>query len=268
MQSTNTSPKFFYGWVVVGVTALVLLIAMGVRSAAGVFLNPMIKDTGWSTAEISAAVSIGLIMLGFSGPISGWLMGRFGPKTIMLGGLLLLAVSTAVSSQVTSLWQLQLFWGALAGLGSGIISSVMGPTIANRWFHTRRSLVVGIFGASTSAGQLLFFPLLIWMVGALGWRQSSVVLGIVAAVAILPVLVLMRNHPNDVGQLPYGADRNTVPMSLTADSNVMQRALVSPEFWLLAITFFVCGATSNGLIGTHLLKHAGDHGISAGVAAG
>lgn len=268
MQSTTTS-RLFYGWIVVAVTAITLLISAGVRSAPGVFMVPLQAETGWSRSDISFAVSIGLILLGLSGPLSGWFMNRLGPKRIMLIGLSLIAFSTAASYYISSLWQLDLLWGVVSGLGTGVVGSVLGPTIANRWFMTRRSLVVGIFGASLSAGQLIFYPLLIGMAGVWGWRWASVVIGIMSLAALLPVLIWMRDQPSDVGQSPYGATSiNTAVSSIIADENVMQRALRSPEFWLLAATFFVCGATSNGLIGTHFISHAADHGIDKGIAAG
>lgn len=268
MTQASSPGRLYYGWIVVGVTALTLLISAGVRSAPGVFLVPLQKDTGWDTSAISFAVAIGLVMLGASGPLSGGLVNNLGPRRIMLVGLLLIVVSMGLSYYIHTTWQLDLLWGVISGVGTGIISSILGPTVANRWFLTRRSFVVGLFGASTSAGQLIFYPALIALVGTLGWRLSSVLLAVIAAVIILPVLFLMRDQPSDMGLRPYGAVGDLAPTANLIDSSVMQKAIRSSEFWLLAITFFVCGATSNGLIGTHFIKHAGEHGVSAGVAAG
>ncbi|MBL8046210.1 MAG: MFS transporter [Anaerolineales bacterium] len=262
------NPRFHYGWVVVGIVAVTLLISMGVRSAPGVFILPVEEDTGWTRDAISVAVSIGLIMLGLSGPLSGWLIERLGARTIMMSGLVLIAASMVGSYFTTTLWQLSLFWGILSGLGGGIIASVLGPAVANRWFAARRGLVTGIFGAATSAGQLIFVPMLALMVVPLGWRGSSLVLAAIALVAVVPAFLLMKNDPAEVGQKPYGASEGQPAFRINADTGVMVQALRSPEFWLLAGTFFICGATSNGLIGTHLLPHAMEHGISREIAAG
>jgi sugar phosphate permease len=261
--------RFYYGWVVVGVTAVTLLVSAGVRSAPGVFLNSLEADLGWSLAAISFAVSIGLLLFGLVGPLTGWLMDRFGPRLVMLGGIALIAASMVTSARMTALWQLNLFWGALSGIGTGVVGSVLGATVANRWFVARRGLVVGIFGAATSAGQLVFVPLLAWLESTIGWRSSVMVLAGAAALLLAPVLLLMRDDPADMGLRPYGgAPAEPGPVARDAAGGVMRRALRVPEFWLLAGSFFICGATSNGLIGTHLIAHAHDHGISKGTAAG
>ena len=262
------SGKFFYGWVVVAVTAVTLFVSAGLRSAPGVFILPLEQDMGWSRSAISFAVSIGLITLGIAGPLSGWLMDRFGPKRVALVGLMLVVAAMVASYGITELWQLNLLWGMISGLGTGMVGGVLGPAVANRWFVARRGLVIGIFGASLSAGQLVFVPALMAVVLTVGWRWSSVALGLMALVAIIPVLIFLRDDPADMGLAPYGATTGQGATRPTVDPNVMQRAVKAPEFWLLAATFFVCGATSNGLIGTHLIPHAADHGIPQATAAG
>jgi sugar phosphate permease len=259
--------RFYYGWVVVGVTALTLLVSAGVRSAPGVFLNSLQADMGWSLAAISFAVSIGLLLFGLVGPLTGWLIDRFGPRTAMLGGVALVVGSMVASSRMTEIWQLNLFWGALSGIGTGIAGSVLGATVASRWFVARRGLVIGVFGAATSAGQLVFVPLLAALESAIGWRGSVMGLAAVAALVLVPILLLMRDDPVDLGLLPYGGSAPGAAVR-SATGGVMRRALRVPEFWLLAGSFFICGATSNGLIGTHLIAHAHDHGIAKSTAAG
>jgi predicted MFS family arabinose efflux permease len=223
----------------------------------------------WSRAVISFAVSIGLVLFGLVGPLTGWLMDRFGPKVLMLTGLALIAASMVASAAMTALWQLNLFWGALSGIGTGIVASVLGATVANRWFVERRGLVVGIFGAATSAGQLIFVPLLMWLVVLIGWRSSTLVLAGVALAMLLPVLLLMRNDPSELGLRPYGAPATPITPGQPAanEPGVMRRAVRTPEFWLLSGTFFICGATSNGLVGTHLIPYAIDCGILQVTAA-
>jgi sugar phosphate permease len=251
--------RFYYGWIVVATTALTLLVSAGVRSAPGVFLNTLNADLGWSLAAISFAVSIGLLLFGLAAPLSGWLIDRFGPRWVMLGGIVLISASMAASARMTSLWQLNLFWGALSGIGTGIAGSVLGAAVATRWFVARRGLVIGIFGAATSAGQLIFIPLLAWSESMIGWRASVMVLAGVAMLLLLPLLLLMRNDPADLGIQPYGGQASEPSLAPRETAGgIMRRALRVPEFWLLAGSFFICGATSNGLIGTHLIAHAHD----------
>ena len=268
MTHEPSSHRFYYGWVVVAVTALTLLVSAGVRSAPGVFLVPLQEDTQWSIGVISFAVSIGLLVLGLTAPVSGWFIDRYGPRRLAIIALVLISISMAASAFIQEPWQLALLWGGLSGVGTGIISGVLGATVAMRWFVARRGLVIGMFGASTSAGQLIFVPALMLAATTLGWRASSLALSLVAMVAVLPVLLFLRNDPADVGQVPFGATPATTAPRAGAESGVMRRAVRSPVFWLLAGTFFICGATSNGLVGTHLIPFAHDHGISQTTAAG
>ena len=268
--------RLYYGWVVVAVTFVTLLVSAGVRSAPGVLIHPLEVDLGWGRAAISFAVSVGLVLFGLSGPLGGRLMDRFGPRGLMLAGLALIGVSALGGAAMTALWQLTLFWGVLSGIGTGVAASVLGATVANRWFVARRGLVLGLFGAASSAGQLIFVPALMWGVVAIGWRTASVVLAAIALAVLVPVLLLMRDEPADLGLAPYGA---VAPPAGTGaavaaapttgqGAGVMGRAVRVPEFWLLAGSFFVCGATSNGLIGTHFIPHSIDHGIPEVTAAG
>ncbi len=260
--------RFYYGWIVVAVAALTLLVSAGVRSAPGVFLVPLQEDMQWSVGVISFAVSIGLLVLGLTAPVSGWLIDRYGPRVLAIIALVLISISMAASAFIQQPWQLALLWGGISGVGTGIISGVLGATVAMRWFVARRGLVIGIFGASTSAGQLIFVPALMLAATTLGWRASSLVLSLVTMAAVLPVLLFLRNDPADVGQVPLGATPATTVPRARSEQGVMRRAVRSLEFWLLAGTFFICGATSSGLVGTHLIPFAHDHGIAQTTAAG
>src|SRR5215218_3513838 len=168
--------RLYYGWVVVAVVFLALLVSAGVRAAPAVLINPLETELGWGRAAISFAASVGLLLYGLSGPVAGWLMDRFGPKRLMLAGLAIIGTSTLAGATVTELWQLNLFWGVLSGIGTGIVAPVLGATVANRWFVERRGLVLGIFGAAASAGQLVSVPTLMWLVDAVGWRTGTVIL--------------------------------------------------------------------------------------------
>jgi MFS family permease len=258
----------FYGWVVVAVTAVVVLITAGVRSAPGAFLLSMTTEPGWSTASVSFAAAAGFLVFGFAGPLSGWLMGRIGVKNVVLLSLTLTGAALLATSLVREIWQLTLLFGLLSGLGTGLVASVLGPTVATRWFVTDRGLVVGIFGASTSAGQLVFFPVLTALAVAVGWRVGAVVLGVLSLALLIPAVMWLRNDPADVGALPRGATEGAIAHVRRPDPGVMRRAIRTSDFWFLAGTFFICGATSNGLVGQHFIPHAVDHGFTAVAASG
>ena len=274
--------KYYYGWVVVWVVFVALLVSAGVRAAPTVLINPLETELGWGRAAISAAVSVGLLLYGLSGPVAGWLMDRFGPKRLTLLGLAIIGGSTLMGATMTELWQLNLFWGVLSGVGTGIVAPVLGATVANRWFVERRGLVLGIFGAAASAGQLVSVPTLMWLVVEAGWRMGTIILAAVALLVILPVLLFMRDDPARLGLRPYGgsspeapaAQQSPAPEPGTAladaqerTGGVILRALRSPVFWLLSGSFFICGATSNGIIGVHFVPHSIDHGIPQVTAA-
>lgn len=259
----------FYSWVVVAVTVLALLVSAGIRAAPGVLIVPLEQDMGWSRTLIATAVSVGLLLFGFAGPLAGWLVDRWGPRLVMLGGLGLMAASMVASALMRAPWQMLLFWGAVSGLATGLVGAVMGAAVANRWFYARRGLVLGIFGAATSAGQLIFLPAVALAAVSVGWRGASVLLAALAAALLPLVLLFMRNGPGDVGALPYGLTRAPpAPAVRLSAAAVMAVALRTPAFWLLATTFFICGATSNGLVGAHFVPHAVDHGIAHATAAG
>jgi sugar phosphate permease len=268
MQQTFKG-RLFYGWIIVAVTALTLIVSAGVRSAPGVFLVPMLGSFNMDRTALSFAASLGILLFGLAGPIAGFLMDRFGPRRTMLVGMAIVGVSMLLSARMTTLWELYLLWGVMSGFGTGMASAVLGAAVANRWFIARRGLVTGIFGASTSAGQLIFVLLLAWLAGTFGWRTSTLVLGLTSLAVLLPTLLLMRDDPADIGVRPFGAPADAPPPSrASAEAGVMGRAVRSGTFWLLCATFFVCGATSNGLIGVHFIPYAVDCGIAQVAAAG
>ncbi|MEC7457229.1 MAG: MFS transporter, partial [Actinomycetota bacterium] len=262
-------PKFapksmFYGWVVVGVAVIAVLMTAGSRAAPGALLVDMERSTGWSTSTLSIAASISLVMYGVGGPLAAFVMSRIGLRSTTVMSLLLAAVSFLFSARTESLWSFYLWFGFGAGLASGLIASVLGATIANRWFVDRRGLVTGIFGASTSAGLLVFFPFFTALAANSGWRRSLEIGAVLLVATAIPAAWLMRDSPADVGLAPYGGSPEP---TRAPDRGLFRRAVRRPEFWLLAVTFMVCGVTSNGLVGQHFIAHATEHGFAEVTAA-
>lgn len=266
-------PKFHYGWIIAAVTFLTLLTSAGMRSTPGVLIVPLEHEFGWSTATISLAISINLFLYGLSGPFAAAFMERFGIRRVMLCALLLAALAAGLTVVMRAPWQLDLLWGVMVGLSSGALASVLGTIVANRWFMERRGLVLGVLTASNAAGQLVFLPLLASLAVSLGWRAAALATA-GAAILVFPLAaLLMRERPRDIGLLPYGAVTDTEPMvkrggnPFAAAVSGLMRGIRSRDFWLLAGSFFICGATTNGLIGTHLIPASMDHGIPEVTAA-
>ena len=259
---------FFYGWVMTAVAFAVILIGAGTRAAPGALLVPIQGETGWTIGQITIAGAAGLLLLGLGGPVSGVLIDRFGVRRVTVAALLLTSAGMGLAALASEVWQLVLTFGLLSGFGAGLVSSSLGPVVANRWFVARRGLVVGVFGAAASAGQLLFIPFLATLGTSEGWRTAVVVLAALVAVTVIPALFLLRESPAAVGQVPLGQRPDAPAIAQRSDPGIMRRAIRRPEFWLLAGTFFVCGATSNGVVGQHFIAHAVDHGFRPTDAAG
>jgi len=262
------SRKIHYGWIVVGVTCLVLLSGAGVRSTPGILMVPLEEEFHWSRPTIALAVSINLILYGSIGPFAAAIMERFGIRRSVLCALTLVAVGVASTSLMRYPWQLILMWGFLVGAGTGFLATVLSATIATRWFTARRGLVVGILSGGSASGQLLFLPVMANITAAYGWRATVITIALVLSAVIPLVALLMRDRPEDVGLLPYGETGEPKP-AVAAKGNpvalafgALREAAGVKDFWLIAGTYFVCGASTNGLIGTHLIPACIDHGFS------
>src|SRR6516164_3339354 len=202
-----------YGWAMVAVTFFTALISAGTVGAPGVFIVPLQHEFGWTTAEISSALSIRFVLFGLMAPFAAALLNRYGLRNVTLAAQLVVASALVASLAMTKVWQLILLWGVVIGIGTGMTALVLGATIAARWFSARRGLVVGILTASVATGQLVFLPLLAGLTERFGWRIALALICVMLAVAALAVLMVMRDRPADVGLRPYG-DKGTAPLPL------------------------------------------------------
>ncbi|HEX7838341.1 MAG TPA: MFS transporter, partial [Kofleriaceae bacterium] len=266
--------RLHYAWIVAGTTFVVLLVGAAIRATPGVLMVPLERDLGWSRATISLAISLNLVLYGLAGPFCAAIAERLGVKRVVALAMTLLATAILLATQIHEPWQLVVLWGLVVGLGTGMTANVLGAVIATRWFSQRRGLVLGALTAATATGQLLFLPILARIVSGPGWRWALVVVGGAAVLMVPLALLLVRERPADLGLLPYGATPDTpAPPQRTGNPlvialQVLGRASRTRDFWLLAGTFFVCGASTNGLIGTHFISACMDHGIPEVTAAG
>ncbi|MGY4549540.1 MFS family permease [Bradyrhizobium sp. USDA 4513] len=269
LASTLARRNIHYGWVMVAVTFLAALISAGTVGAPGVFIVPLQKEFGWSTAEISSALSIRFILFGLMAPFAAALMNRYGLRNVTLAAQLIVVCGLLASLAMTQVWQLILLWGVVIGIGTGMTALVLGATIAARWFVARRGLVVGILTASVATGQLAFLPLLATLTERYGWRVALGLVCVMLGVAAFAVLMVMRDRPSDVGLRPFG-DEGTAPLAAPPPANApivaaalgtLRDSAKSSVFWILFATFFVCGASTNGLVQVHLIPMCLDYGI-------
>jgi len=258
-----------YGWAMVAVTFLAALISAGTVGAPGVFIVPLQREFGWTTAEISSALSIRFILFGLMAPFAAALLNRYGLRNMTLAAQLIVVSALVASLAMTKVWQLMLLWGVVIGIGTGMTALVLGATIATRWFVARRGLVVGIMTASVATGQLVFLPLLASLTERLGWRTALALVCCVLGVSAFAVLMLMCDRPSDVGLRPFG-DKGTEPLPappanaapiVHAALGTLRDVSTSPVFWALFATFFICGASTNGLVQVHLIPMCLDFGI-------
>ena len=259
---------------VTAVTFVCLLVAAGLRSAPSVMMMPLQLHFGWDRATVSLTSAVGIFLYGLVGPFAAALMLSLGIRRTMLGGLALMALGTLLSRFMSESWHYLLTWGVISGLGSGAIANVLGATITNRWFARRQGLVMGLLSASTATGALIFLPFLAWLTRKGEWQGVVTVVGIACLVMIPLVALLIPESPAAAGTTRFGEDPHAPPPPPRAVASpmlaltVLAKASRSPTFWLLFGTFFVCGATTNGLVGTHLIAFCGDHGIAPVAAAG
>lgn len=266
--ANKVAPRFHYAWIAVGVIFLVLLCSAGIRATPSVMILPLEQEFGWNRSTISIVISVNIALYGLIGPFSAAAMQRFGIRRVVLAALVLLATGTALSTLMHMPWHMLLSWGLLVGAGTGVAANTLGATIVSRWFETRRGLAMGLLTASAATGQMVFLPLMASMVGAYGWRSVAFLVSAVALLAIPLVWLLLPESPAAIGQKMYGQtsdakDEGMVkknPLVIALDA--LRTSVRMPDFWLLFASFFVCGLSTNGYIGTQFIAMCNDYGIN------
>lgn len=277
MSATGTRHRRIHpAWIVAAVAFLALLGAAGFRSAPSALILPLEDEFGWTRSELSVAVGVNILLYGLTAPFAAALMERFGIRKVVTVALLVIAAGAALSIFVTQSWMLVVTWGVLIGLGSGSMALVFAALIADRWFLRRKGLVTGVLTAGSATGQLIFLPIVATVASQDSWRTASLIIAGIALAVVPITAILLRNSPADLNMTPFGSPADAVPTPPPRSPinpakraiQVLGRAAKIRTFWALVAGFAICGATTNGLIGTHFIPSAHDHGMTEPVAAG
>jgi MFS family permease len=265
--------KIHPGWIAVAVTFVTLMATAGFRSAPSVLIVPLEDAFGWSRSDISLAVAINVLLFGLVSPFAAALMEKFGIRKVVMSALTTVSLGAFLTIFIQAPWQLIATWGVIVGVGTGSMALVFAATVANRWFVAKRGLVTGILTAASATGQLIFLPGLSHLAQTYGWRSVSLTVASFAMLVVPFVFFFLRDKPADLGILPYGAPADWQPPAKSELSAValaidtLKQSSKRKDFWYLFGSFFVCGLSTSGLIGTHFIPAAHDHGMPTTLAA-
>ncbi|MFD0164546.1 MFS transporter [Streptomyces decoyicus] len=265
-------PRVHRAWYAAAVAALAIIAAGAFSTMPGLLVDPLHEEFGWSHGEISFAVWMNMALNGLTAPFAAALMDRFGLRRVVAGALTVIAAGATLTTVMTEPWELTLYWGVLVGLGCGSMAMAFAATVTDRWFVKRRGLVTGLLTAASVFGQFVFLPVLSWMVDHYHWRAGTVTVGLTSLMVVPFVWFLLRSHPADIGVKPYGS-QEFVPRFPVAPGTgrrtlkVLSVVIRTGPFWLLAATFAICGASTNGVMWTHFTPAAHDHGMPVTVAS-
>lgn len=266
--------RIHYSWFVLVITFFSIIVAGITLSSSGVFIGPFEQEFGWDRSIIAMAFAISLFLYGISGPFMAALLEVIGLKKMMLAAMLILVIGISLTLLMQQAWQLMIIWGFIIGLGASLFLTVLSPFVANNWFEKRRGLALGILTASTATGQLVLLPILAMIIENYSWRWAIALIIVLSSIMLMIILLFMKNKPMDVGLLAYGLDEERLEEVLENKKNPIViafnglfEAVKVKAFWLLAGSFFICGLSTSGLIGTHFVSYCISFGIPLVTAA-
>ncbi|CAM3014683.1 MFS transporter [Paenibacillus sediminis] len=260
--------RIHYSWIILIITFFSIIVAGIVRSSSGVFIEPFENEFGWDRSIISLAFAVGLFLYGISGPFMAALIEVLSLKKIMIVSMSTLLIGVLLTLIMQQSWQLIIIWGIIIGLGSGLFLTVLSPYVANHWFEKRRGLALGILTASTATGQLILLPILADIIEKYSWRWAIALIMVLSVIILVIILLFIKNSPRDIGILPFGLEKESEDYieeqkknPIIIAFNGLYEAIKVKEFWLLAGSFFICGLSTSGLIGTHFVSYCISYGI-------
>lgn len=266
--------RIHYSWFILSITFFSIIVAGIVMSSSGVFIDPFENEFGWDRSVIALAFAISMFLYGISGPFMAALLNVIGLKKMMIVSMATLLTGIILTFIMNQSWQMIIIWGFIIGLGSSLFLTVLSPYVANHWFEKRRGLAVGILTASTATGQLILLPVLAAIIENYSWRPALGLIMLLSFIMLIIILLFMKNTPKDVGVLPYGLEQEIQESNESQKENPIViafkglfEAVKVKEFWLLAGSFFICGLSTSGLIGTHFVSYCMSFGVPLVTAA-
>ncbi|MEA0565607.1 MFS transporter [Lysinibacillus irui] len=266
--------RVHYSWFILVVTFFSIIVAGITLSSSGVFINPLEKEFQWERSTIALAFAISLFLYGISGPFMAALLEVIGLKKMMLSAMATLIVGITLTFLMNQSWQLIVIWGGIIGLGASLFLTVLSPYVANHWFVKRRGLAVGILTASTATGQLILLPVLAMIIEHYSWRWAMGLILLLSTLMFTLIAIFIKNKPQDVGLNPYGQEEFIEEQTVQQKKNPIHiafngllEAVKIKAFWLLAGSFFICGLSTSGLIGTHFVSYCISFGVPLVTAA-
>ncbi|WP_066299995.1 MFS transporter [Bacillus sp. FJAT-29937] len=266
--------RIHYSWLILAITFFSIIVAGIVMSASGVFIDPFEKEFGWDRSVIALGFGISMFLFGISGPFMAALLNVIGLKKMMIVSMSTLLTGIMLTFIMNQSWQMIIIWGFIIGLGSSLFLTVLSPYVANLWFEKRRGLAIGILTAATATGQLILLPILAAIIEHYSWRPAIGLIMILGIIMLIIILIFMKNTPKDVGILPYGREEEVQESNEGQKENPiviafkgLHEAVKVKEFWLLSSSFFICGLSTSGLIGTHFVSYCISFGVPLVTAA-
>ncbi len=262
----QTSPRgIFYGWIIVAIAVVITAMGVGLMFSLGIFMDPLEVAFGWGRSQIASASLVGWIAFGCASLCFGVLSDRLGTRVVVMIGGIMFTVGMLALSQMWALWHLYVFYGLLIGGGVGAFLVPLTSTVT-RWFNRRRALMIAVTNCGVGLGGTLFAPLTRYLVMSYGWRAAFALYALLVGVVILPLALLIRDRPQDIGLQPFGGEP-VASSDAPPVSNVTFRTVLStPAFWIIACVHMLCCAAHSGPI-FHMVSAAIDSGVTKLAAA-
>ena len=261
----NRQPRVFYGYIVVVVAFLIMLMMWGTYYSFGIFFEPLLAEFGWTKAMTSGAFSLSFFLTGLLGVFAGKLTDRFGPRIVVTVCGFFLGLGYLLVSQTSTFWQLYLFYGVVVALGMGASVIPLQSTVA-RWFVKRRGVMTGTIISGIGMGMVVVPPVANWLISSYSWRTSYIVVSISALVLIISAAQFLKRDPRKIGQLPYGGDGLEEKGGSLDTGFSLREAIRTWQFWTLGVAL-LCFTMSEGTVLVHIVSHAIGLGISVTNAA-
>ena len=262
----DKKPRFFYGYVIIGASFVIQLLIVGILTSFGVFFKPLSSELGWTRATTSFAIGLANLVLGVSSIGGGRLTDRYGPRMVFIICGIIYGVGYLLMSQVNTIWQLYLFYGIIVGMGQSAVDAPVLSTLA-RWFARKRGMAIGISKVGAGVGIMLIPLLATWLIAGFGWRDTYIIIGIVAMVGIISAGLLYKRDPSQVGALPDGdtVEENAYS-DITSRQFSLREAIGTRQFWIFSVVWFsIMFCVQVAMV--HMVPRITDLGISAIIAA-